>query len=210
MDIIMRLKEKRLMPFLSYALLIATALLTSGCAAIALTGAAKTAVTAAEERSAGEALDDTGILLEIKHYFVQNDTNDLLVNVGVHVHEGRVLLTGNVKAADTTLHAVRFSWQAEGVREVINEIQVNQKSDFKNYARDVWIEKRIQAQLLLTKGIRSINYTVEVINDVVYLFGIAQDQRELDTVINIASTTSYVQKVISHVRMKDHPSRTAL
>jgi len=37
--------------------------------------------------------------------------------------------------------------------------------------------------------------------------GIAQDQHELDKATTIASTTNYVQKVVSYVRLKDDPRR---
>ena len=37
---------------------------------------------------------------------------------------------------------------------------------------------------------------------IVYLIGIAQDQRELDRVIAHSRTITYVRQVISHVRVK--------
>lgn len=193
--------------FLITATLGATLIFTSGCVSVATSAATETAVVIAQERSVGNAIDDAGMLAQIKHLYLQNDTNDLFINVLVKVVEGRVLLTGNVDKPNTQIEAVRLAWTVNGVREVINEIQINDQSSFVNYARDVWISTQIRSRLLLTKGIRSINYSVITVNQTVYLMGIAQNQLELDRATTVASTTSYVNKVVSYVRLKTDPNR---
>jgi osmotically-inducible protein OsmY len=181
--------------------------LVSGCAPLVIGAGAEGAVLVAQERTVGDAVDDAGILIGIKHKFSQKDVNDLLGNVEVKVVEGRVLLTGNVEKPETQVEAVNLAWQIEGVKEVINEIQINDKSGFGNYAQDVWISTQVRSRLLFTKGIRSVNYSVITVNQVVYLMGVAQDQSELDKATYVASTTAKVQKVVSYVRMKSDPRR---
>lgn len=180
---------------------------STGCVVVAGEAATQTAVTVAQERSVGRAVDDTAIYAEIKHLFLQKDINALLIDVGVEVVEGRVLLTGAVRKPETAIEAVRLSWQVDGVREVINEIQVTDKSSLKDYARDVWISAQIKSRLLFAKNIQSINYSIETVNSVVYLIGLAQNEDELGRVVQVARTTKYVQKVISHVRLKTDPRR---
>jgi osmotically-inducible protein OsmY len=179
----------------------------SGCAAVLIGAGTEGAVVAAQERTAGNALDDAGILLKIKDLYAQNDYKDLLANVEVKVVEGRVLLTGNVDKPDSQIEAVRLAWQVNDVKEVINEVQISDKAGIANYARDVWISTQIKSRLLFTKDIRSINYSPITVNQVVYLMGIAQDQAELDRVTNVAGTTNYVQRVVSYVRLKNDPRR---
>ena len=179
----------------------------SGCVPVVMAGATEGAVVVAQERSVGNAVDDAGILLKLKQRFAEKDSKDLFANVEIKVVEGRVLLSGNVDKPDTQIDAVNIAWQVNGVQEVINEIQINDKSGFGNYAQDVWISTQIRSRLLFTKGIRSVNYSVLTVNQVVYLMGIAQDQAELDRATWVASTTSYVQKVVSYVRLKDDPRR---
>ncbi len=174
---------------------------------IVASGAATAGVTAVQERSVGGAVDDATIRLKLNHLFLQKDVNDLFKNVGTAVIEGRVLLTGNVERPETAIEAVRLAWQVHGVREVINEIQVNNKSGFTDYARDLWIAAQIKGTMFFTKGIMSINYNVESVNGVVYLIGIAQSEEELRKVTHIARTTKYVKQVISHVIMKNDPRR---
>ncbi len=190
---------------LSVGLLLLCGVLLSGCQTVAMSGATGAGIAAVEERSIGTVVDDTTIYAEINHLFIQADVNDLLTNVDIRVNDGRVLLTGQVNHAQTPVEAVRLAWEARGVREVINEIKVNNESTIAEYAQDQWIETQIEARLLATKDIKSINYTVEVVGGVVYLLGIAQDAEELRNAAYIASITEGVQKVISYVRLKTDP-----
>jgi len=179
----------------------------SGCIPLLVAGGSETAAVVAQERSVGSAVDDAGVLLQIKNKFARQDFKDLLANVEVKVVEGRVLLSGNVNKPDSQIEAVRLTWQVNGVKEVINEIQINNQSSIWNYTRDVWISAQIRSRLILEKGVRSINYSVLTVNQVVYLMGLAQNQLELDRVTHVASTTNYVQRVVSYVRQKDDPKR---
>lgn len=181
--------------------------LLTGCFTVASTAATESAIIISQERSVGEAVDDAGILLNIKNLFLQKDMEDLLVNVEIRVVEGRVLLTGNVNKAETQIQAVRLTWTVNGVREVMNEIQINDKSDIWNYAQDVWVSAQIRTRLLLAKDIRSVNYSVITVNQTAYLMGIAQDQAELNRATYLASVSQHVKKVVSYVRLKSDPRR---
>ncbi len=182
-------------------------LFLSGCFTVASTAATESVILVAQERSVGEAVDDAGILLGIKNRFLQKDVNDLLTNVEVKVVEGRVLLTGNVDKPETQINAVRLTWTVSGVREVINEIEVDDTSTLLNYAQDLWISTQVRGRLLLAKDIHSVNYSVLTVNETVYLIGVAQDQAELNRATYLASITPQVKKVVSHVRLKSDPRR---
>jgi osmotically-inducible protein OsmY len=195
------------MRMLSSLGVIIAALALSGCWPILFGAGTETAVVVAQERSVGNAVDDAGILLKIKDQYARTDYKDLLANVEIKVVEGRVLLTGNVDKPQSQIDAVRLAWTVVGVKEVINEIQISDKAGFANYARDVWISTQVKSRLLFTKDIRSVNFSIITVNQTVYVMGIAQDQSELNRVTNVCSTTQYVQKVVSYVRMKDDPAR---
>ena len=183
------------------------AISVTGCVPLVLGGATETAVVAAQERSVGNAIDDAGIVIKIKNLYAHQDYKDLLANVEIKVVEGRVLLTGNVDKPDSQIEAVKLAWQVYGVKEVMNEVQINDKSGFWNYAKDVWISTQVRSRLLFGKDIHNINYSVVTVNQVVYLMGIAQNQEELNRATNVASSTNYVQRVVSYVRLKDDPRR---
>ena len=101
--------------------------------------------------------------------------------------------------------AVRLAWQAEGVKEVINEIQIAD-SDLGDFASDTWISTNLKSKLLFDSKIASINYSVETVRGVVYLIGVAQSQEELDRVTNHARSLEYVKKVVSYVKIKPQDS----
>ncbi|HXP97036.1 MAG TPA: BON domain-containing protein [Telmatospirillum sp.] len=184
------------------------AVMTSACDPVTAVvgGAATIGVGAAEERGLEGAVDDTKIRTSINDLWIRQDF-DLFRNVSLTVSEGRVMLTGSVKKPENRVDAVRLAWQAPGVRQVIDEIQVEDQSGFADYTGDVWIANKLRTRLMFDGQIKNINYTVDVVNGVVYLMGIAQNQGELDRVIAHARDTSGVKRVVSHVVLKNDPKR---
>jgi osmotically-inducible protein OsmY len=178
----------------------------SGCVPLAVVATGEVGASIAEERSFGRIIDDATIIAKIKNEFAQKDMTNLLSRVSVSVKEGRVLLTGSVPEHKYSVQAVRAAWSVEGVKEVINELDVADK-DLKVRARDSLIATKVRARLLLQKGVSSINYTVDVNHGVIYLIGIAQNQEELDLATRVASQVEGVKKVVSHVTLKNDPRR---
>lgn len=192
-----------------FQFVVAASLVTSlsGCLPAFLGAAATTGAIASQETSTGTVVDDTTIFWKIKGLYLQKNAQDLLAGVNVKVIEGRVTLTGKVKTADAAVDAVKLAWQPNGVKEVINEIQITEEPSLKEIWQGKWIKTQIVARITATKDIKSMNYSVEVVNNIVYLMGIAQDVEELNTVTEIASKVKGVEKVVSHVRVKNDPSR---
>jgi osmotically-inducible protein OsmY len=189
-------------------LLVCSSLNLAACVPLAAVTGGAVGLGAAEERSIGDNFDDRSISAEINQHFAQSEVDDLLTDVQVRVHESRVLLTGRTDRADVALEAVRLAWAAGGVREVINEIKVGAEgTDILNYAQDNLLETQIETRLLATKNIRSLNYTVEVIDGVAYMLGVAQNEHERKSAAAVASVTKGVHKVVSYVRLKDDPKR---
>ena len=177
----------------------------SGCQTAFITGASKAVLIDKEERSFNNYVEDTIILAQLKNlYFSNNEI--IFFNVSVDVVEGRILLTGTVNQIDQRIEATKLAWGIVGVIEVINEIQINNDESILDYADDLIMKTKINAQLLLEQDVLNINYSVEVVNGIVYLIGIAQNQVELDIVITISKNTYGVQNVISYVRLKDNLS----
>lgn len=174
----------------------------SACALLAAAGIYKAGTTLAEERTTGQVIDDAKINAEISHYFLQKDVDDLFANVDISINQGRVLLTGVVDEPETKVDAAVLAWQAKGVTEVLNEIQVANTRKIKDYGKDQAIIAQLRGKLLLEKNVKSVNYTIDAINGVVYLMGIAQNQQELKKVTFIASKIKGVKKVISHVKVE--------
>lgn len=187
----------------TFTALCLVALTTAACGPGLFIGAAATGgIAVAEQRSVGTQVDDLGIKLAINEgLFSYNET--LFQNVSIDVTEGRVLLTGKVTEPQDRVEAVRIAWQAEGVKEVINEIQVTDKGGIDSYLTDVRISNELRADLLFDSQVDAINYNVETVGQIIYLTGIAHNQAELDRVIAHARTISGVKQVVSHVRVME-------
>ena len=172
-----------------------------GCVGTVI-GVGATAGTAAmEERRLSGAADDTALRLRINALLSDKDER-LWRKVGMQVYMGRVLLTGTVETPEMRAEAVKLAWTAEGVKEVINEIQLAGPAGATGFARDTWISTQLKLALLFDKQVASINYSIETVAGTVYLIGLAQDQRELDRVMNHARGLSYVKKVVNYVQIK--------
>lgn len=174
---------------------------TGGCAPLAIGGAAAgAAVAVSEERGIGGFISDAEIQAQINALWAQHSL-DLLNSIDMTVDQGRVLLTGKAKDAQMRLDAVRLSWQARGVKEVINEIQVDTASGIMDSARDVWISTQIRGRLTFDTGISSQNYSVDTVNGIVYLMGVAKSREEMQRAVDHARSVPDVQRVVNYVRV---------
>jgi len=190
------------------AVLCLTALLGAslqGCVGAAIGAGATVGTAAMEERGIAGVTDDAALRIRLNGLFSGKDER-LWRKVGLQVYMGRVLLTGAVETEDMRAEAVRLAWSAEGVKEVINEMQIAQSGGATGFARDTWITTLLKSALLFDKDVSSINYSVESVGGTVYLIGLAQDRAELNRVMNHARGMSYVKKVVNYVQIKRPPS----
>jgi osmotically-inducible protein OsmY len=187
-------------------ILIAGALALSGCAGALVGGAATVGVAAAQERSVGDAVDDATIEFKIKDKFLEK-SDRLFTRVGVDSVEGRVLLSGTVDTPDDRVDVARFTWQVDGVKEVFNEVEVRDRGGLIDYFKDVRIANELRLKLLTDKEVSAVNFSVETVNGVIFLMGIAQDQAELERVTSHASNIKSVVRVVSFVVLKDDARR---
>jgi len=178
------------------------ALSLGGCTSVILGGVTTGAVAVAQERSVGSAVDDVTTEAEIIAELFRAD-QDLFIGTEVRVVEGRVVLTGTVPKPEQRLEATRIAWNAHGVKQVDNEIQVEDESGIIDYAKDAWISTQLKSKILTDLKVMDINYSLETVNGVVYVIGIARSQQELERVINYARNIGGVVRVVSHVRIND-------
>ena len=175
----------------------------NACGAVVGAGAT-IGVAAAQERGVkGRAKDLRLEALILKKYLESG--LKLTTTVGVEVYKGRVLLTGATNSLKMADKAIKLAWQVSGVKEVINEIQLEKGTTVSDYAHDTWITTQLKSKLALDKTILAINYAVETVNRTVYLIGIAQDQKELSRVVAHATDINRVINVINHVKLKNKP-----
>lgn len=183
-------------------LLLALPLLLSACATAAITGIAEGGKAVADERSLGRQVDDISLYTDVNRQFLNSNNQDIMVNVTVNVRHGRVLLTGNVDEQTSAAKATELAWNAAGVQEVINEIQIKKGADFWNNANDAITKKNLESRLLITKDVWVVSYSIDVVNGTAYLLGSVNDQGEMDRVLGVARTTRGVKRVVNYLKLK--------
>src|SRR5690606_17011214 len=92
-----------------------------------------------------------------------------------------------------------------GVKQVINEIRVADSEGFPGFVKDNWITTRLRTAITFEKNIQSLNYSIDTVQGVVYLMGVAMNEAELSRVMEIARTIPNVKQVVSYVKMVGEP-----
>jgi len=176
--------------------------LFSHCTPQIAVGTASTAIAVSkEERTLGEFIDDTLIKTQIKNLYFDTNEN-IFFNVDVEVTQGRVLLTGTLDNSDLRIEATRMAWGINGVQTVINELQISNDDSILNFADDLVISAKIKAKLLINSELPYLNYTVETVNGIVYLIGIASSEGERQAVIDLSNEIYGVVDVIDYIEIK--------
>lgn len=187
------------------ALSLSTSLfLVTGCLApLVIGGGAAVGTLAVREKGVTGTMSDSQISMVIKAKLYSYNT-DLHARVTVNVEGGEVLLTGSVQNQEWPVEAERIAWEASGVKKVLNNIEVVDNDDIGVgiYAKDSWITTQLKSKLLFGDDIRSLNYSVKTVGGVAYIMGIAQNKEELNKVLEIASKTSGVTKVVNYTKVR--------
>jgi osmotically-inducible protein OsmY len=162
------------------------------------TGAGSAMVIAEGERSMGSVIDDATIKVNIAAKFINSEDN-LFVDVSTTVLNGRVLLTGLVDNQEIRIDAVRRVWEVDGVKEVINEIQIGNRATLKEYANDLWINTQAKGLAAKTVGLRVVGYNFETIQGKVYIAGITSRPKQLEDLIDAVKTIKGVKEIVNYV-----------
>ena len=193
----------------SFGLLV-IALFLSACdpASIAVSAGASTGVAAYQERGLKGFTRDTAIETKIFKNWI-NAKKSMVRFMSIEVYESRALLTGVAKTEEERALAVNLAWKTDGVKDVINEIIVGSTPSLLEVARDAAITTELKSRITFDKNILAVNYTIETIQGTVFLLGIAQDKTELNRVIDLTKSISYVKRIVSHVRVKETRTNTS-
>ena len=150
------------------------------------------------EKGFSTSVSDTVIEAKLTDKFIQKDTS-LLTSVEKSVSNGTVLLTGKVDTQEQKILTTRLAWEINGVKEVVNEIQVSNESSLKTTAKDLAASAQLRAALIGDQDISSLNYSIDVVNGIVFLSGVAADEKERERVIAHAQKLRFAKKVVNYI-----------
>jgi len=141
----------------------------------------------------------------------------LLLDVGVDVWEGRMLLTGALDDAKVRGDIVDFAKQDPRLKRLYTkilivtpeekgkrrkEIEAGKEEDEGGAVSNFWIETKISIQLLTANSVTSVNYRWRSVDKVVYVLGRAKNDLEKSYVIEIISKTEGVKSVKEFIEVK--------
>ena len=169
---------------------------------------ARTGLALAEDRPVEEIWGDTLLKVTINKKLLETSFSETFWSLNTTIFEGRVLINGNVKNTTLRDQVSQIVWGVKGVREVLNEIEVQETNNVTQIARDKFIQTSLQARMLGDKIVSDINYKMIAHNNVLYIIGVAQSQAELEKVVAHARAIRYVKRFVNYIWLADNPSRS--
>jgi osmotically-inducible protein OsmY len=190
--------------FSAIALSLALTLPLGGCVVAAVGAAGAVGLTAAQDRTMGEALDDITVGTQIKTKLLA-ENSEKFMEVDVKAVNGLILLSGRVNYPEDRTRAEGIAWSAALTRDVANEIKIEPPGGFMANLSDEVVTQRVRARLIGSKTVKSVNFHIETYDGVVYLMGTARTAKELKQAAEEASVVSGVKQVVSYVRIHEVP-----
>ena len=162
-----------------------------------------------DPRTVGMQIDDTIMQKKLVTRLTLTEKKYFL-SIQIEILDGRIFLTGKVDEPEEKIKITKMAWETKGVRSVKNAIEIKGQSNFKSSAKDILITTQLRTALLFNKSIKSGNYTLETINKIIYIFGIAMTDEEKKEVIDEANKIYDVKKVIPTIYLVSELSRNKI
>ncbi len=171
------------------------------CAAPIIGGVSAIALSSsAQEKGLGTSISDKVIYVKLRNA-VYDWNPSVSENVSISVDNGSILVTGKLKNIDTKVQLTKIIWEISGVKEVNNEVQISETNNFKNIAKDLASLGEIKARLMASKELNSLNFSVDVVNNIAYISGIASSEDEISLVTQIAQEARFIKEVQNFVKV---------
>jgi osmotically-inducible protein OsmY len=188
---------------LRLAALIVSAALLSGCVAAVVGGTA--AGVGHDRRSWTTVISDRNIQATAYDNFNKDKELALKNNVSIVVYNGVMLLAGEVRTEELRQRAEQRVGNYEGVRRLVNEIEVREPEGFLSQRRDNTITAHVKTALLDIvdmPGFDPTRVNVTTVHRTVYLMGLLT-REEADRVAEIARNVAGVEKVVRVLEYQD-------
>ena len=162
-----------------------------------------------DPRTIGMQIDDTIMQKSLSTRLAFTDKKYIL-SIQTEVLDGRIFLSGKVDGPEEKIKITKMAWETKGVRSVKNAIEIKGQSNFKSTAKDILITSQLRSALIFNKKTKSRNYTLETVNQNIYIFGIAMDIEEKKEVINEAKKIYDVKDIYPSIYLVTELSRNKL
>ena len=162
-----------------------------------------------DPRTIGMQIDDTIMQKNLSARLALSNKKYFL-SVQSEVIDGRIFLSGKVDEPEEKIKITKMAWETKGVRSVKNAITIKGQTSFKSTAKDILITSQLRSSLIFNKKTKARNYTLETINQKIYIFGIAMNAEEKKEVINEANKIYDVKEIFPSIYLATELSRNKL
>ena len=156
--------------------------------------------SSAQEKGLGTSISDKVIYVKLRNA-IHNWNPSVSENVSLSVDNGSILVTGKLKNIDTKVQLTKIIWEINGVKEVNNKVQISETNNLKNIAKDLASLGEIKARLMASKKLNSLNYSIDVVNNIAYISGVASSEEEISIVTQIAQEARFIKEVQNFVKL---------
>ena len=173
------------------------------CAAPIMGGVGAIAFSSsAQEKGLGTSINDKVIFIKLRN-MIYDWNPSISEKISISVDDGSILITGNLKNVDDKIKLTKIVWEVSGVKEVNNKVQISETNNLKNIAKDLASLGEIRARLMASKKLNSLNFSVDVVNNIAYISGIASSEEEIAIVTQIAQETRFIKEVQNFVKVNN-------
>ena len=164
-----------------------------GCFPVVATGAGTAILMAEDRRTSGTYIEDQGIELKASSRLDEKFKDS--VHINITSYSRNALMTGEVPTDAVKQEAEKIVRGVPNVSNVLNELSIAGNSAYTARSSDTYLTSKVKMRFV-DMGKFQINH-VKVVseNNVVYLLGLVT-HKEADSAVEVARTTSGVQKVV--------------
>jgi len=152
-------------------------------------------------RPASVQVDDAALTTQVKAALAADATTNPL-RVDVDTNEGVVRLSGTVDDAANRRRAETVASKVDGVRRVVNDIQVGEKT-VTSTVDDKFITTKIKSKLTVSGDVNPFNIDVDTVNGVVTLTGRVAKPEAKAEAERLARETEGVREVRNNITVGD-------
>ena len=182
-------------------LLLIIILSLQSCAAPIIGGVGAIAFSSsAQEKGLGTSISDKVIYVKLRNA-IYDWNPSISENISLSVDNGSILVTGKLKNIDKKVQLTKVIWEINGVKEVNNQVQISETNNLKNIAKDLASLGEIKARLMASKKLNSLNFSIDVVNNIAYISGIASSEEEISIVTQIAQEARFIKEVQNFVKV---------
>jgi len=158
--------------------------------------------SSAQEKGLGTSINDKVVYVKLRNA-IYDWSPSVAEKISISVNDGSILVTGILKDVDTKIELTKVIWGVSGIKEVNNKVQISETNNLKNIAKDLASLGEIKAKLMASKKLNSLNFSIDVVNNIVYISGIASSEEEIAIVTQIAQEARFIEEVQNFVKINN-------